>query len=145
MWIEISRISYSYDVILDVPCDVYLMNSLSMLLQYYDNDSEDNYYEVFIISCSLVCEIYRFSRNMTNSEYVLEPCFLIVTIIEKVRICGCSDKFFMELKFSTRYVSVKMYAHQVRIETGRYQKLDDKVRICLFCDSGKNRIRNEKM
>ena len=41
LWIEISRISYSYDVILDVPCDVYPMNSLSMLLQYY-NYSEDN-------------------------------------------------------------------------------------------------------
>ena len=42
------------------------------------------------------------------------------------------SKFFMELKFSTRYVSVKMYAHQVRIETGRYQKLDDKVESVYF-------------
>ena len=43
-------------------------------------------------------------------------------IIEKVRICGYSNKFFMELKFSTKSVSVKMYAQQVRIETGWYQK-----------------------
>ena len=42
----------------------------------------------------------------------------------------------MELKFSIRSVSVKMYAHQLRIETGRYQKLEDKARICLLCDSG---------
>ena len=58
-------------------------------------------------------------------------------IIEKARICGYSNKFSMELKFSTRSVSVKMYAHQLRIETGPYQKLEDKVRICLLCDSGK--------
>ena len=56
-------------------------------------------------------------------------------IIEKVRICGYSNKFFMKLKFSTKSVSVKMYAHQVRIEAGRYQKLEDNVRICLLCDS----------
>ena len=42
----------------------------------------------------------------------------------------------MELKYSTRSVSVKMYAHQLRIETGRYQNLEDKVRICLLYDSG---------
>ena len=42
----------------------------------------------------------------------------------------------MELRYSTRSVSVKMYVHQLRIETGRYQKLEDKVRICLFYDSG---------
>ena len=57
-------------------------------------------------------------------------------IIEKVRICGYSNKFFMELKVSTRSVSVKMYAHQVGIETGRYKKLEDKVRTCLLCNSG---------
>ena len=57
-------------------------------------------------------------------------------IIEKVRACGHSNKFFMELKLSTRTVSVKMCAHQVRIETCRYQKLEDNVRICLLCDSG---------
>ena len=40
-------------------------------------------------------------------------------IIEKVRICGHSNKCFVELKFSERSVSVKMYAHQLRIETVR--------------------------
>ena len=56
LWIEISRISYSYDVILDVPCDVYPMNSLSMLLQCYDNYSEDNsVMKCLLFSCSLVC------------------------------------------------------------------------------------------
>ena len=80
-WIEISGISYSYDVISNVPCDVYPMNLFS-LLQYYDNDSEDNSIrECYIISCSLVCEIYRFNRNMTNLEFLLEPCFLIVTLL----------------------------------------------------------------
>ena len=34
---------------------------------------------MFIISCSLVCGIYRFDRNMTNSEFLLESCFPIVT------------------------------------------------------------------
>ena len=43
-------------------------------------------------------------------------------IIEKVKICGYSNKFFMELKSSARSATVKMYAQQVRIETGRYQK-----------------------
>ena len=42
----------------------------------------------------------------------------------------------MELKFSMRSVSVKVYTHQLRIEIGRYQKLEDSVRICLLCDSG---------
>ena len=27
-------------------------------------------------------------------------------------------------------------AHQLRVETGRYRKLEDKDRICLLCDSG---------
>ena len=58
-------------------------------------------------------------------------------IIEKVVICGYSNEFFLKLKFSTGSVSVKMYAHHVRVETGRYQKLEDKVKICLLCDSGK--------
>ena len=40
----------SLDVILDVPCSVYPMNSLSMSLQYYDNYSEDN----FIMKCLLL-------------------------------------------------------------------------------------------
>ena len=56
-------------------------------------------------------------------------------IIEKVRICGPCNKCFMELKFSVKSVSVKMYARQLRIKTGRYQKLEDKVRIWLLCDS----------
>ena len=30
----------------------------------------------------------------------------------------------MELKFSTRSVSVKMYTNQARIETGRYRKTE---------------------
>ena len=39
-----------------VPCDVYPMNSLSMLLQYYDNYSEDNsIMKCLLFSCSLVC------------------------------------------------------------------------------------------
>ena len=42
----------------------------------------------------------------------------------------------MELRFSTRFVSIKMYAHQLRIEAGRYQKLKGKIRTCLLCDSG---------
>ena len=42
----------------------------------------------------------------------------------------------MELKFLVRSVSVNIYAHQLRIETGRYQKLEDNIRIPLVCDSG---------
>ena len=30
----------------------------------------------------------------------------------------------------------RISAHQLRIETGRYQTLEDKDRICLLCDSG---------
>ena len=56
-------------------------------------------------------------------------------IIEYIRICGYSNNFFTEIKFSTRSVSAKMYTHQLRIETGRYQNLEDTVRICLLCDS----------
>ena len=66
MWIEILRISYSYDVILDVPCDVYPMfirclsdvypmNSLSVLLQYYDNYSEDNSIMKCLLLVVLLC------------------------------------------------------------------------------------------
>ena len=55
MWIEILRISYSYDVILDVPCNVYPMNSLSVLLQYYDNYSEDNSIMKCLLLVVLLC------------------------------------------------------------------------------------------
>ena len=86
LWIEISRISCSYDVILDVSCDVYPMNSLSMLLQYYDNYSEDNSVMKCLLLVFSCVWIDRFNRNMTNSEFLLEPCFPIVTLATQSRI-----------------------------------------------------------
>ena len=43
------------DVILDVLCCVYPMNSLSMLLQYYDNYSEDNCIMKCLLLVVLLC------------------------------------------------------------------------------------------
>ena len=51
-------------------------------------------------------------RKVPEAERNVMTKLLVYGHIEKARICGYSNKFFMELKFSTRSVSVKMYAHK---------------------------------
>ena len=59
---------------------------------------------MFALFLAVTSPKHIMTQDMINSEN---------SIIEEVRICAYSDKFFMELKFSTRSVSVKMYAHQL--------------------------------
>ena len=40
------------------------------------------------------------------------------------------------LELTVALAKFKTSAHKLRIETGRYQKLEDNDRICLLCDSG---------